>query len=936
MIQELLSQTNFVGRDGFYWWVGQVETQKGSQLKGDGKYKVRIVGQHLKNCDAVPYEDLPWAIVMMPATAPRREGGTDYSNARYQAGDWVIGFFLDGNQGQQPVIMGSLGKQYKSTTNNNNEKPESNCLAFTSFVDPDVNPSSGISAEEAAKIKNGGLSGVGGGDGISSDAADLNGPVNTSNENASNLLLGTKCPNTETNPAGENFCVEVSDAKCSNGEGDKSNFETVLTELFGNISNNGGQIGTQIVGKYTGFLYDYVDIAQGYVNKVFRLSKSLVARVKGEMFALVKKGAKEVIKFLLTEQVVDPDAPEVFNGPYANPEAAVTPAKKRVGRLRGITKWINEQCEKINCSMQDLDSRLMDFLENLIFGYLDRVLNPVACFIDKIVSDIIGQIESFLENIITSLLGALDTILKIIASPLNIIGEALAQIFDLLGITCGGPTGECSDKNQKRNCSGNSNKNNEDGFGLDDLIALVEDGNLSQSSVCSDSLSYTTSIVTSVTLIGGITSPGSFTSTRPVVFSPGTRTSARTLSAATFSPPTSTLSTGNTSLVNTSTTGTTSVITPAGVAPVTSTPAPATATSQALVALSSVNLDYTTSGTFGSFGTSTASPVTFVSGGVSSTAFSSIANFSLALTSVNQAVPSAVSTPAISYAFSTDKVVVFEGDSITFTLIANGGIVPDGTVFNYSLFGDISSNDIVGGTLTGQIVMKGNKATKTIVIEDDSEIEGVENVTINILETGSVVAFSIAASDGAVAQPPTQEPAFTSPVLGTPEVCDDGRIMEVPILRTGDAYSVPPIVVFSGGGYGASATAELDENGYLRRINVTRGGTGYTPSRTRGNCVISNIAITNPGLGYYRKPTVFVNGRSNIAEAIISDEGIVTGIDIIDKTATFTCTPKIEIIGGDGLGAKAFALMECRDDENYQRFVQDIAPSGVDEVIDCP
>ena len=59
MIQELLGQTNFVGRDGFYWWMGQVETEKGSQEKGDDRYKVRIVGQHLKNCNAVPYEDLP-------------------------------------------------------------------------------------------------------------------------------------------------------------------------------------------------------------------------------------------------------------------------------------------------------------------------------------------------------------------------------------------------------------------------------------------------------------------------------------------------------------------------------------------------------------------------------------------------------------------------------------------------------------------------------------------------------------------------------------------------------------------------------------------------------------------------------------------------------------------------------------------------------------
>ena len=129
MIQEFLGQTNFAGRDGFYWWIGQVETQKGGQAKSDDRYKVRIVGQHLKDCNAVAYDDLPWAIVMMPATAPRREGGTSFQSVEYKAGDWVIGFFLDGSGGQQPVIMGSIGQQYKaSSTHTGKEKPASDCL----------------------------------------------------------------------------------------------------------------------------------------------------------------------------------------------------------------------------------------------------------------------------------------------------------------------------------------------------------------------------------------------------------------------------------------------------------------------------------------------------------------------------------------------------------------------------------------------------------------------------------------------------------------------------------------------------------------------------------------------------------------------------------------------------------------------------------------
>ena len=197
MIQELLGQSNYIGKDGFYWWIGQVETQKGSQAKkSDDRYKVRIVGQHLKDCNAVPYDDLPWAIVMMPATAPRREGNTDFQSVKYKAGDWVIGFFLDGTNGQQPVIMGSIGQQYNSTIQIQKDKPAGDCLAFTTFADKDLNPSTGAAATEAEKQKAG-------------KPADYKAPPNTSNENASAILLATKCCNSETNPAGEHFCVEV-------------------------------------------------------------------------------------------------------------------------------------------------------------------------------------------------------------------------------------------------------------------------------------------------------------------------------------------------------------------------------------------------------------------------------------------------------------------------------------------------------------------------------------------------------------------------------------------------------------------------------------------------------------------------------------------------------------------------------------------------------
>ena len=54
MIENSLMQSNFLGRDGFKWWVGQVapEQAQGEQINGDGwgnRVKVRIMGYHPDN-----------------------------------------------------------------------------------------------------------------------------------------------------------------------------------------------------------------------------------------------------------------------------------------------------------------------------------------------------------------------------------------------------------------------------------------------------------------------------------------------------------------------------------------------------------------------------------------------------------------------------------------------------------------------------------------------------------------------------------------------------------------------------------------------------------------------------------------------------------------------------------------------------------------------
>lgn len=139
----------FLGRDGFIWWVGVVEDNQDPLCLG--RAKVRIFGYHApsnfntatkfpdpyvpptpgffsdggvygsfvssfspgtpgganqnisigNDTGETPTSDLPWAVTMMPANMPGAYGIPNL-------GDWVLGFFLDGEDAQEPCILGYL------------------------------------------------------------------------------------------------------------------------------------------------------------------------------------------------------------------------------------------------------------------------------------------------------------------------------------------------------------------------------------------------------------------------------------------------------------------------------------------------------------------------------------------------------------------------------------------------------------------------------------------------------------------------------------------------------------------------------------------------------------------------------------------------------------------------------------------------------------
>ena len=96
---------NFLGRNGFIWFNGVVEDRQDPQKLG--RLRVRCVGIHTDNKDDLPTADLPWSQLIHPITSSGISG-LGSSPGFIVEGSWVFGYFRDGYNMQEPMIMGTL------------------------------------------------------------------------------------------------------------------------------------------------------------------------------------------------------------------------------------------------------------------------------------------------------------------------------------------------------------------------------------------------------------------------------------------------------------------------------------------------------------------------------------------------------------------------------------------------------------------------------------------------------------------------------------------------------------------------------------------------------------------------------------------------------------------------------------------------------------
>ena len=138
----------FCRKRWFVWWVGQVapeSTWSGNKPSGpvgnNNDFLDLVKGIVSVSWDTIrrilinlPDGRTPWAYIMYPVTAGTGSRGSSAS-ANITQGDFVFGFFMDGEDAQMPVIMGLLGNNEYAAVQKNITKAR--FIPFSGFTEKD-------------------------------------------------------------------------------------------------------------------------------------------------------------------------------------------------------------------------------------------------------------------------------------------------------------------------------------------------------------------------------------------------------------------------------------------------------------------------------------------------------------------------------------------------------------------------------------------------------------------------------------------------------------------------------------------------------------------------------------------------------------------------------------------------------------------------------
>jgi hypothetical protein len=375
MLDQSLIKSNFIGRDGFIWWIGQIQPEDSlkGQINGAGwgnRYKVRILGYDSGQASKLKEDDVRWAQVMLSPT-DGSGAANQFTSVAISPCDMVFGFFLDGAPDfNLPMILGVFGRTSFVSTGEYS-RPYAPCTGYTSKIDNDganivKNETNENNASSQKSPRH-----------VSLQQAKKIGPDERSAYTAIGDVVkaasGSKSSTLDKMSTEVNNFVNKVQSISDNVSGAIGNARAFINEEIGKITAKIQKISSGLVGGMINNLYkNLAPILNAGLKLLYRTTYAIVFAATQSDFIAHKAGV-------------------------AAQAAMVAPVKAVQDALP--------------CVANSVLSSIGNIIKGLLSSVADNVTNFVSCIADQFVGGLVNHIIGGIESILSPVLGGVEKIL---------------------------------------------------------------------------------------------------------------------------------------------------------------------------------------------------------------------------------------------------------------------------------------------------------------------------------------------------------------------------------------------------------------------------------------------------------------------------------------------------------------------------------------------
>lgn len=421
MIEQGLFKRHFVGRDGFIWWIGQIASEESwkdnipgvpvgsnDDIQGFGeRYRVRIMGYHTADINKIADDELPWGYVMYPTTAGTggRSGG---QSANLSQGDFVFGFFLDGEDAQTPIIIGCLGNNDYAAVSKN--IPPARFVPFSGFQPNDYVPHYSQRTERGGTVitQDGPQVVVGKSQAQGDKTETPNNQQITESQNASNSLkesASQAASEEQTQPlALPSDCEPMPVGRI------QKEIQNIIVEIQ----------------KIQKSIYTYNRAVQNQVSDIQNKINNLIDKGTKFIASGIKWIFTQIQKFVLNK----------VNNVLKNTYFLIFPNERP-----GLKLAIENINDLIACLFRKFINLLISQIGNFLKDAASRVINGARCFVENVIGQTLGQIIKLVSDIINS---SLSGIISLVGQAASIAGDILGILTDILSFLSCEEKPQCS------------------------------------------------------------------------------------------------------------------------------------------------------------------------------------------------------------------------------------------------------------------------------------------------------------------------------------------------------------------------------------------------------------------------------------------------------------------------------------------------------------